>query len=152
MTMRGLMSCFWLAAFAVTAPSASADDAVLNPLRAIEKSSLDAFLKRPLFSPSRRAPEPPTRFEPAPPPVSELPLIAAYEPPPPPKLRLTGVIATNSESVAVVKNLESDATEKLRLGDVLDGWLVTSIEPIMLRMTLADRDEEFRLFERAAAR
>lgn len=119
----------------------------LNPLSAIEKSTLQGFRERPLFSPTRRAPA----LE-APAAEIETPAEVAAPPAPPapqPNLRLTGVVEGPDESVAVVQDLDANITTQLRLGDMLNGWLVTSIDPVALKLTLGERDEEFRLFDPA---
>ncbi|GLK80170.1 hypothetical protein [Methylopila turkensis] len=117
----------------------------LNPLQSLGAASLTGFRDRPLFTPSRRPPPAPVADE-APAPLEEA---AAPEPPPAvqPSLRLTGVIEGPDESVAVIEELGSKQVSQLRLGDMLDGWLVTAIDPAALRLTLGEREEEYRLFD-----
>lgn len=114
----------------------------LNPLSFIDASALPGFRDRPPFAPSRRPP--PATAEPAPP---------SGSPPAPevrePNLRLTGVVGASDESVAVVQNLDVNETWRLRLGDSVGGWLVTAIDPMAMRLTLGEREREFRIFENA---
>lgn len=131
----------------VEAPSPpSAEVLALNPLAALEKSSLSGFRDMPLFTPSRRRPVPPpvveTAAAPPPPPRQEPPASA-------PELKLAGVVEGPDGSVAVVDN--GGRVERLRLGDQVDGWLVTQIGPSSLKLTLDEREEEFRLFQRSEA-
>jgi hypothetical protein len=117
----------------------------LNPLSAIAAAALQGFRERPLFSPSRRAPQAELPPEPEPEPVD----VAAPppEPAPQPNLRLTGIVEGPDDAMAVVQDLDDNTTTQLRLGDMLNGWLVTSIDPVALRLTLGERDEEYRLFD-----
>lgn len=126
----------------------SADAAALNPLATLEKSSLTGFRDMPLFTPSRRRPAPPSEIEakapePAPEPTHE------ETPPPEPELKLSGVVEGPEGAVAIVK--KDGETERLRLGDQVDGWLVTGIEGYALKLTLNEREKEYRLFERSEA-
>jgi hypothetical protein len=133
-------------------PSAgpSPETLALNPLAALDKATLDGFRDRPLFTPSRRRPEPPEEVavEEAPPP----PPPPVRAPPPPPELKLSGVVEGPGGAVAVVENAdEGGRIERLRLGDQVGGWLVTAIDGSSLRLTLAEREERYRIFERKEA-
>lgn len=137
-----------LAAF----PQETADDrpappaaAALNPLSALGADSLSAFRDRPLFTPSRRAPQPPAAVEQEPEPEPET--ATAPPPAPQPNLRLAGVIEGPEETVAVVEDMGSNTVSQLRLGDMLDGWLVTAIDSSSLRLTLGEQEGEYRLFD-----
>ena len=126
-------------------PAPSAADPALNPLSALGADSLSAFRDRPLFTPSRRAPQPPAAVEAEPAPEPEI--ATAPPPAPQPNLRLAGVIEGPEETVAVVEDLGSNTVSQLRLGDMLDGWLVTAIEADALRLTLGEQEGEYRLFD-----
>jgi hypothetical protein len=122
----------------------------LNPLSALDKQSLTGFRDAPLFTASRRRPEPPEEVAAAPEPEPQ----PEPEPAPPPdapapELRLAGIAEGPDGAVAVVENAESGKTERLRLGDQIGGWLVTTIDPVALRLTLNEREEEYRLFDRS---
>lgn len=125
--------------------SAPPAEAALNPLSALGADSLSAFRDRPLFTPSRRAPQPPAAVEPEP--EQEAETATAPPPAPQPNLRLAGVIEGPEETVAVVEDMGSNTVSQLRLGDMLDGWLVTAIDPSSLRLTLGEQEGEYRLFD-----
>lgn len=133
---------------AAPAESASIDEA-LNPLAALEKGSLNGFRDLPLFTPSRRRPEPPPVIEAeAPPP----PAPVVRPPAPPPELKLAGVVLGPEGAVAIVQAVGETRAERLRLGDQKDGWLVTGIEADSLKLTLEDREQKYRLFDRSASK
>ncbi|MFD1702465.1 hypothetical protein ACFSCV_05535 [Methylopila henanensis] len=143
--MHALVALALAVAGALSARAQEAAPSGLNPLQSLDAASLTGFRDRPLFTPSRRPPPAPATDE-APAPLEEA---AAPEPPPAvqPSLRLTGVIEGPDESVAVIEELDSKQVSQLRLGDMLDGWLVTAIDPAALRLTLGEREEEYRLFD-----
>lgn len=128
-------------------PAEAAADAALNPLSSLDKASLEGFREAPLFTPSRTRPKPPPApvvEAAAPPPPPPEP-----EPPPPPDLKLAGVATGPEGAVAIVQESGATRVERLRLGDQVGGWLVTGIEPDRLKLTLDDREQQYRLFERA---
>lgn len=128
------------------APAASTPDPALNPLAAFDKSALTGFRDTPLFTPSRRRPEPPpapvAEAPPPPPPPAEEP------PPDPPSIKLSGVVQGPEGAVAFVRHEADGRGEQLRLGDQIDGWLVTAIEAGSLKLTLDGEERDYRLFER----
>ncbi|GLK54003.1 hypothetical protein JOD31_001170 [Methylopila capsulata] len=126
-------------------PAPPAAEAALNPLNALGADSLSAFRDRPLFTPSRRAPQPPAAVQAEPEPEPET--ATAPPPAPQPNLRLAGVIEGPDETVAVVEDMGSNTVSQLRLGDMLDGWLVTAIDSASLRLTLGEQEGEYRLFD-----
>lgn len=126
---------------------AAAEDALaLNPLAGLDKATLEGFRDAPLFTPSRTRPTPP------PPPVAEAPPPPPppeEEPPPePPALKIAGIVAGPDGAVAFVSKEGEEEVEQLRLGDQVDGWLVTAIDPQILKLTLDEREQEYRLFAR----
>jgi hypothetical protein len=123
------------------------DTAALNPLAALEKEQLSGFRDMPLFTPSRRRPAPPAAVVEAPPPPPPPP--QAAPPAAPPEIKLAGVVEGPEGAVAIVEN--NGEIERLRLGDQVDGWLVTGLEGFTLKLTLDEREEEYRLFKRADA-
>lgn len=132
---------------APAAPQPEADARLLNPLAALDKATLDGFRDMPLFTPSRKRPAPPEAAPPeeAPPPPE--PKQAA--PAPAPELKLSGVVEGPGGAVAVVQDVSAGGkVERLRLGDQIGGWLVTGIEPAALKLTLDEREEQYRLFQR----
>lgn len=124
-------------------------DPALNPLALLDKRSLDAFRNLPLFTPSRRRPAPPPKIAAravstaAPPPPAA--------PPEPPELSLAGVAIGPEGSIAVVQELGESRVQRLRLGDQVGGWLVTAIEPEGMKITLDDREHQYRLFQKKEA-
>jgi hypothetical protein len=125
----------------------SPDLLALNPLAALDKGSLSGFRDMPLFTPSRRRPEPPPEVAEAPPPPPPPP--PTRKPTPPPELKLAGVVAGPEGAVAVIENsADGGKIERLRLGDQVGGWLVTAIEASTLKLTLDEREEQYRMFER----
>ena len=123
------------------------DTAALNPLATLEKEQLSGFRDMPLSTPSRRRPEPPAAVVEAPPPPPPPP--QAAPPAAPPEIKLAGVVEGPEGAVAIVEN--NGEIERLRLGDQVDGWLVTGLEGFTLKLTLDEREEEYRLFKRADA-
>jgi hypothetical protein len=115
---------------------------LLNPLSAIKPSELSAFLEQPLFIPSRQAPpsisDPPQSSEP-----SEPELKADEEPP---KIRLVGIVQASGARTALLQRSNARTVSRVRLGDELDGWLVTSVEAAGVRLKRGDREQEYRLF------
>ncbi|MDR4306868.1 hypothetical protein IHQ68_09580 [Chelatococcus sambhunathii] len=126
--------------------AAAADALALNPLAGLDKATLEGFREAPLFTPSRTRPTPP------PPPVAEAPPPPPppeEEPPPePPTLKIAGIVAGPDGAVAFVSKEGEEEVEQLRLGDQIDGWLVTAIDFQALKLTLDEREQEYRLFVR----
>lgn len=134
---------------AEAAPGGPTADPALNPLAALDKRSLDAFRNLPLFTPSRRRPEPPPPVEVrAPPPAPKRP---PPPPPAPPELSLAGVAIGPEGAVAVIQEQGESRVERLRLGDQVGGWLVTAIDPDGLKVSLDEREHQYRLFEKKEA-
>lgn len=132
---------------AATAGEASAEEPAaaasgrLNPLSTLDRAELKAFLDKPLFAPSRQAP----RIAPAEPPP---PVVASAAPPPeePPNIRLTGIVEGSATPMAILERLNAKTTSTVRLGDLVDGWLVASIDAMGIKLTNGDREQEYRLF------
>jgi type IV secretory pathway VirB10-like protein len=142
------LACMALALAAAMA-SARADDQTpeevpLNPLAGLDASSLSAFRDKPLFTPSRRRPEPEAAPEPE-------PVVEAAPAPPPeapaPNLKLQGVVIGDEGAVAVLQDLDGGGMQRLRLGDMVSGWLVTDIGDVAVRLTLGEREQEYWLFD-----
>lgn len=131
------------------APAAKPAEAQqLNPLSSLDKATLEGFRDMPLFTPSRRRPDPPPEVEAEAPPPPPAPKRAT--PAPAPEITLAGIVLGPEGAVAVVQS-GAGKVERLRLGDQIGGWLVTGIESAALKLTLEEREEEYRLFERADA-
>ena len=103
--------------------------APLNPLAALKPSSFQAFVERPLFSPSRRMPRAPDVEDAA-------PVEAAA---PSVDLKLLGVTTSPDGSVALISAGGDTASQSLKQGESLEGWTITAINPS--NVTLAKNGE-----------
>ncbi|HET6374659.1 MAG TPA: hypothetical protein VFF88_01285, partial [Methylocella sp.] len=120
-------------AAALTAPAAAPLEtaplekgAQANPLWSVPLSALTATRERPVFSPSRRAPQPPAEPEP----VAD----AAPPPPPPPEpetpsLTLMGTVINEPESLAIIHDDKTNTTVRVHTGESVSGWVLVSVEP-----------------------
>jgi hypothetical protein len=135
--LLGLMA---IAAAAVGAAAAELGAASDNPLAAQPLDLLSDTRDRPLFSPTRRPPPPP------PPPVVER--VAPPAPVPPPNVVLLGVVTDENGARAVVRSNSPDKIVRARLGELIDGWQVTQIEPRRLVLSHDARSVSFALFGR----
>ena len=127
-----------LALLLATAAVADADDlppadpAVAAPpegvLAGIPLDTLRATRERPLFVPSRRAPEAPppvAAVEPTTPPPPPAPMLAQE---PPPRFTLLGIIRSPGQGSAAVVSDEADHTSfTLKPGADRHGWVLQSI-------------------------
>lgn len=104
-----------------------------NPLWALPLRKLSATRERPLFSPSRRPPAPVIATAPAPAPVVALPPPAPEAPP----LALVGTIIGETEKFAILVNLTSNETKRVREGQEEAGWLVREVE---LRAAIVEKN------------
>jgi hypothetical protein len=111
-----------------------------NPLAAQPLELLSETRDRPLFSPSRRPP---------PPVLASVPQIV--QPPAeirPPSVVLLGVVTDDNGARAVVRAGSPEKTIRAHLGEEIDGWKVTLIEPRRLVLSHDDRSVSFALFSR----
>jgi general secretion pathway protein N len=97
-----------------------------NPLWSVPLSALTATRERPVFSPSRRAPQLPAEPEP----VAD----AAPPPPPPPEpetpsLTLVGTVINEPESIAIIHDDKTNTTVRVHTGESVSGWVLVSVEP-----------------------
>ncbi|HET6379095.1 MAG TPA: hypothetical protein VFG05_12440 [Methylocella sp.] len=116
-------------AAALTAPlnaAPSEKGAEANPLWSVPLSALTATKERPVFSPSRRAPQPTAEPEP----------LADAEPPPPPppeaetpSLTLVGTVINEPESIAIIHDDKTNTTVRVHTGESVSGWVLVSVEP-----------------------
>jgi type II secretory pathway component PulC len=110
-----------------------------NPVAAQPLDHLSATLDRPLFSPSRSPPAPPS-----PPRVAEAPPPPA--PSPPPNLVLLGVVMDGESARALVR--ADNKVFRAQIGDDIDGWKVSQIEGRKVVLALDGRLATFTLFNR----
>ena len=110
-----------------------------NPVAAQPLEKLSSTLNRPLFSPSRKppAPPPPPVVQASPPPVAR---------PPPPDLVLFGVVMDGEGARAVVRTGADKMMLRTRIGDEIEGWKVSQIEPRKVVLSQEDRLATFTLF------
>jgi hypothetical protein len=109
-----------------------------NPIAAHSLDRLSATRERPLFSPGRRPPAPPSA-----PIVSRAP---PAPPPPPPSVTLFGVVMDGEEARAIVQAGPPNEIRRVRIGDDVGGWKVTQIEQRRLVLSLDGRLATFTLF------
>jgi general secretion pathway protein N len=110
-----------------------------NPLWAVPLSVLTATQQRPIFSASRRPPQPAVVApaaervnEPAPPKSAE------QERPP---LALIGAVVGDGDAIAVFVDRTSQKVVRLRRGETLAGWVLGSVLPREVTLRKAGRTE-----------
>jgi hypothetical protein len=135
--LLGLMAIAPAAAGAIAAQVGAASE---NPLATQPLNLLSDTRDRPLFSPTRRPPPPP------PTPVVER--VTPPAPVPPPNVVLLGVVTDETGARAVVRSNSPDKIVRARLGELIDGWQVTEIEPRRLVLSHDARSVSFALFGR----
>jgi general secretion pathway protein N len=109
-----------------------------NPVAMVSLDDLSATRARPLFSPSRRLPSPPSAAIQAPPPVQP--------PAPPPNLQLYGTILHAEDALAIVLSPVTNQTVRVRIGDDIGGWKVSEIDEKKIVLSLEDRTAVFTMF------
>ena len=119
-------------------PGHTKPSAAHNPLAAQPLDYLSATRDRPLFLRSRRPPAPPP------------PVVERVEPPsrpvPLPSLVLLGVVKDENGALAVVRSRSADEVIRARVGEEIETWKVTEIEPRRLVLSHDDRLVSFALF------
>jgi general secretion pathway protein N len=108
-----------------------------NPLWAVPLSVLSATRERPIFSISRRPPQPA---------VVALPVTPVIAPPPPagpehPPLALIGAVVGDNDAIAVFLERSSQKIVRLRQGESHAGWLVSSVLGREVTLKKADQTE-----------
>ena len=118
----------------VRTPVSATQETVLPPKAAFklpDEANYEEILERPLFVEGRRPPSDEPEEE-APAPVQQdLPL---------PKLSLVGVYTTPKGTTALVRNLATKDTVRVRLGDRFEGWEVSEIDD--QRLVLKKQNDE----------
>ena len=90
---------------------------------------------RPVFSMTRRPPEPrPVVVQPAPAPVPVAPAALREPPVKTGQFKLVGVVIMNGEKRALVRNGREEELLRVAEGDEIDGWAVERIEPDTIRL------------------
>lgn len=108
-----------------------------NPLWSVPLSVLTVTQERPIFSATRR---PPPRA------VAAAPADEARAPPPPkpveaPPLLLVGAVVGEDDAIAILVNRTDQKVVRLRQGESLGGWLLTSVQPREVTFKQGDRSE-----------
>jgi general secretion pathway protein N len=125
---------------AIASEQEGATAALTNPVAAQSLEKLSSTLNRPLFSPSRKPPAPPS----PPPVVQAAPAPAA--PLSPPNLVLFGVVMGGEGARAVVRTGADKMMLRTRVGDEIEGWKVSQIEPRKVVLSHEGRLATFTLF------
>ena len=118
-----------------------------NPLWSVPLSALTVTQERPIFSAMRR---PPPRA------VAASPVEEAHAPPPkqvdaPPPLMLVGAVVGEGDAIAILVNRIDQKVVRLRQGESLGGWSLTSVQPREVTFKQGDRSEVLALQRPEAA-
>lgn len=118
-------------------PAASKPAPRGNPLWSVPLSALTVTQERPIFSAMRR---PPPRA------VAASPAEEAHAPPPkpaeaPPPLTLVGAVVGEGDAIAILVNRTDQKVVRLRQGESLGGWSLTSVQPREVILKQGDRSE-----------
>lgn len=110
-----------------------------NPLASFDKASLENWVKRPLFAPSRRRP----------PPQEAKSKIAP--PQPPPDYQLLGVLLNPERTIALLRSEDTGTDFHVQVGDMLKGWLVASVERDAVTLKRDDETSQVIRFKKACS-
>ena len=118
-----------------------------NPLWSVPLSALTATQERPIFSAMRR---PPPRA------VAASPAEEMSAPPPkpveaPPPLLLVGAVVGEGDAIAILVNRSDQKVVRLRQGESLGGWSLTSVQPREVTFRQGERSEVLALQRLEAA-
>jgi general secretion pathway protein N len=118
-----------------------------NPLWAVPLSALTATQARPIFSASRRPPQPAV--------VAPAPVLASAPPPPTeaehPPLALIGAVVGAGEAIAVFLDRATQKIVRLRPGESHGGWKLSGVESREVTFKKDDRSETLVLQRRDGA-
>lgn len=120
------------------APAANKTAPRGNPLWSVPFSVLTVTQERPIFSATRR---PPPRA------VAASPVEETHAPPPPkpvdapPPLTLVGAVVGEGDAIAILVNRTDQKVVRLRQGESLGGWSLTSVQPREVMLKQGDRSE-----------
>lgn len=109
-----------------------------NPLWSVPLSVLSVTQERPIFSATRR---PPPRA------VAAAPADEVRAPPPPkpveapPPLTLVGAVVGEGDAIAILVNRTDQKVVRLRQGESVGGWSLTSVQPRQVTFKQGDRAE-----------
>jgi general secretion pathway protein N len=113
-----------------------------NPLWGVPLSVLTATQARPIFSASRRPPQPAV--------VAPAPELASAPPPPPVEaehlpLALIGAVVGDGEAIAVFLDRATQKVVRLRPGDIHGGWKLSGVESRQVTFSKDSRSETLAL-------
>ena len=113
-----------------------------NPLWAVPLSALTATQARPIFSASRRPPQPAV--------VAPAPALASAPPPAPaeaehPPLALIGAVVGSGEAIAVFLDRATQKVVRLRPGESHGGWKLSGVESREVTFSKDNRSETMAL-------
>lgn len=119
------------------APVASKPAPRGNPLWSVPLSALTVTQERPIFSATRR---PPPRA------VAAAPVEEVHVRPPkpveaPPPLVLVGAVVGEGDAIAILVNRTDQKIVRMRQGESLGGWSLTSVQPREVTFKQGDRSE-----------
>lgn len=108
-----------------------------NPLWSVPLSALTVTQERPIFSATRR---PPPRA------VAASPVEEVHAPPPKtveasPPLLLVGAVVGEGDAIAILVNRADQKVVRLRQGESLGGWSLTSVQPREVTLRQGERSE-----------
>jgi general secretion pathway protein N len=108
-----------------------------NPLWSVPLTALAATQERPIFSATRR---PPPRA------VAAAPVVEVRAPPPPkpvepPPLMLVGAVVGEGDAIAILVNRTDQKIVRMRPGESVGGWSLTSVQPREVTFKQGDRSE-----------
>ena len=119
------------------APVASASGRALsdNPLWAMPLAQFPVTRDRPIFSPSRRPPQPAV----APAVLSKAVAIPRPKEPEHPQLTLVGTIASDEDGFGIFMDQSTKAVLRLKVGEDFQGWKLRSVQG---RETALEKDQQ----------
>jgi hypothetical protein len=100
-------------------PSPAAADPLLNgnPLASFDKATLENWVDRPLFAPSRKRPPP-----------QDASKADAKPAAPPPDYQLLGVVLNHKRTIALLRREGTEDDYRVEVGDMIGGWYVAAVE------------------------
>jgi hypothetical protein len=101
-----------------------------NPLASFEKESLNDWVERPLFAPSRKRPPPAAAGAKPTGPVAAAPQIPHYD--------LLGIVREGERALALLRKKVDGSNFRVEVGDMIGGWRVAKIEPSAVVLERAD--------------
>jgi general secretion pathway protein N len=109
-----------------------------NPLWSVPLSVLSATQERPIFSATRRPPSRAVAAAPVEDVQAPLPSKPVEAPPP---LLLVGAVVGEGDAIAILVDRTDQKVVRLRQGESLGGWSLTSVQPREVTFKQGDRSE-----------